>query len=144
VLGDLIAVVAASMYATYLLGTKALRARGLPTLQLMAWITVATAVALLPVVLLSGETLLPRTLHGWMVLLTLAIVSHCGGQTLIAHALAHLPATFSSVALLLQPVLATLFAWVLFGEMLGPIELLGGIAVLIGIAIAGHGSRGTG
>lgn len=139
-LGDMIAVVAASMYATYLLGTKALRTTQQPTLRIMVWVTVATAFAMLPIVLLSGESLIPPTIRGWMVLLTLALVSHCGGQTLIAYALAHLPATFSSVALLLQPVLATLFAWQIFGETLGPVELVGGVSVLAGIALAGRGS----
>jgi drug/metabolite transporter (DMT)-like permease len=139
-LGDALAVIAALMYASYLLGTKSLRAAGHPTLRIMAWVTLATAIALLPVMLLSGERLLPRSLHGWAILVVLALVSHTGGQTLIAYALAHLPATFSSVALLCQPVLATMFAWYLFGETLGPVEFAGGLTVLAGIAIAGRGS----
>jgi drug/metabolite transporter (DMT)-like permease len=140
VLGDAVALTSALMYAGYLIGAKSLRAAGHPTLRIMAWVTLATAVALLPVALLSGETMLPRTLHGWTVLLMLAVISHTGGQTLIAYALAHLPATFSSAALLLQPVLATLFAWLLFDEALGPVEFAGALTVLAGIAIAGRGS----
>jgi drug/metabolite transporter (DMT)-like permease len=40
------------------------------------------------------------------------------------------------VGLLLQPVMAALFAWILLGETLGPLEIAGGIVVLIGIRIA--------
>ena len=141
ILGDALGVVTALFYAGYLLNTKGLREARYPTFVIMAWGTLVTAVALLPVALISGEAMLPQTMHGWIVLLVLALVSHVGGQGLIAYALAHLPATFSSVALLLQPVLATLFAWELFGERLGPLEMAGAIAVLAGIALAGHGSR---
>jgi len=38
--------------------------------------------------------------------------------------------------LLLQPVMAALFAWILLGETLGWFEIAGGIVVLAGIAIA--------
>jgi drug/metabolite transporter (DMT)-like permease len=47
--------------------------------------------------------------------------------------MAHLPATFSSVGLLFQPVMATLFAWLLLGEAVSALQLAGGITVLIGI-----------
>ena len=36
---------------------------------------------------------------------TVALISHAAGQGLIAYALAHLPAAFSSVSLLFQPVI---------------------------------------
>ena len=48
-----------------------------------------------------------------------AIVSQIVGQGLIAYAFAHLPASLSSVSLLIQPVMATLFAWIIFGERVG-------------------------
>jgi drug/metabolite transporter (DMT)-like permease len=47
-----------------------------------------------------------------------------------------LPATLSSVGLLLQPVMAGLFAWILLGETLGAIAIAGAVLVLIGIRIA--------
>jgi len=40
---------------------------------------------------------------------------------------AHLPAAFSSVSLLLQPVLAAIYAWALLGEAVGPMQTLGGL-----------------
>ena len=69
------------------------------------------------------------------------MISHVGGQTLIAFALAYLPATFSSVALLLQPVLAAFIAWMIFQERLTVWQLCGGMLVLIGIAMASRGTR---
>lgn len=71
--------------------------------------------------------------------LGLALVSHVGGQGLIAYALAYLPAAFSSLTLLLQPAVAALLAWLLLGESLGAPQAAGGAIVLLGILVARRG-----
>jgi drug/metabolite transporter (DMT)-like permease len=134
-LGDGLGVITALFYGAYQLAVTTLRAR-MATSTIMAWSGLVTAAVLLPVALLSGEQIFPYTMDGWMKLAGLALISQVAGQSLIAYAMAHLPATFSSVGLLLQPVMAALFAWVLLGEALGPFEIAGGIVVLIGIRIA--------
>lgn len=134
-LGDFFGVVTAMFYAAYQLTVTRLRARA-ATSTIMAWSGLVTAAALLPVALASGEQILPLTPTGWVKLIALAVIAQVVGQSLIAWAMAHLPATFSSVGLLLQPVMAAWFAWVLLGETLGWIEIAGGIVVLIGIFIA--------
>ena len=107
--GDCFGVVAAVFYAGYLLGVSRLRQR-VSTVEVMWWSTLACAAALLPVVLLLDEPLWPQSGRGWAVLLGLAFVSQITGQGLIAYALALLPASFSSVTLLVQPVAAAVFA----------------------------------
>jgi len=139
-LGDGLGVVTALFYAWYLLSVKGLRDRGAGTLQLMAVTTTVTALILLPVALASGEALLPAGAAGWLTLLGLAWISHAGGQGLIAFALAHLPAAFASVGLLLQPVMAALFAGILLGEPLGAVQAAGGALALAGIYLARRGS----
>jgi drug/metabolite transporter (DMT)-like permease len=138
-LGDGLGVVTAMFYAWYLLSVKGLRDRGAATLQLMAVTTTITAAILLPVALLSGEPLLPQTAVGWLKLLGLAWISHAAGQGLIAYALAHLPAAFSAVGLLLQPVIAAGFAWLLLSEPLSVLQCAGGVVVLFGIYLAHRG-----
>ena len=142
-LGDALGVVTAMFYAWYLLSIKGLRDRGAATLQLMAVTTTITAVILLPVALASGELLLPPTGIGWLKLLGLAWISHAAGQGLIAYALAQLPAAFSAVGLLLQPVIAALFAWLLLAEPLSALQCAGGMVVLFGIYLA-HRGRNSG
>jgi len=139
-LGDGFGVVTALFYAWYLLSVKGIRERGVGTLCLMAVTTSITALILLPVALASGEPLLPPTTASWLKLLGLALVSHAAGQGLIAYALAQLPAAFSSVGLLLQPVMAALFAWVILSEPLGALQIAGGLVVLAGIYLARRGS----
>ena len=106
----------------------------------MAMATTLTALLLFPVAIASGETLLPSSARGWLVLVALAWISHCAGQGLIAYSLAHLPAAFSSVSLLLQPVMASFFAYVLLSEPLAPLQIAGGLVVLAGIYLARRGS----
>ena len=89
---------------------------------------------------LSGESFFPFSWQGWLVLLGLAWLVHAGGQGLIAFAMAHLPAAFSSVTLLIQPVTATILAWLLLSEVIGPWQAAGGGLVLAGIFVARRGS----
>ena len=138
--GDALGVVTAMFYAGYILAVKSLRDRGETTLHLMAVTTTITALFLFPAALASGEQMLPSSAFGWWMLIGLALVSHAAGQGLIAYALAHLPAAFSSVGLLFQPVMAALFAWVLLSESLVPLQVLGGLVVLAGIYLARRGS----
>ncbi|HET7672864.1 MAG TPA: DMT family transporter [Burkholderiales bacterium] len=139
-LGDAFGVITALFYAAYILAVKGLRDRGAATLYVMAVATTLTAVLLLPVAAASGEPLLPRSATGWLVLVGLAWVSHCAGQGLIAYSLAHLPAAFSSVGLLLQPVMAAIFAWLILTEPLVPLQIAGGAVVLLGIYLARRGA----
>ena len=133
--GDVLGLITAMFYAGYILSVKRLRSEFSASI-IMACSGVVTSAALLPVALCSGEHLIPESMQGWKPLVGLALVSQVGGQSLIAYALAHLPAAFSSLTLLLQPVMATVFAWLILNETIGPLQALGGVLVLIGIFVA--------
>jgi drug/metabolite transporter (DMT)-like permease len=134
--GDVFGIAAAIFYAGYLLAVSRLRLARATTAQIMVWTSAIGALALLPVALLEDEPFLAQSPSGWAILLALGAVSHAGGQSLIAFALAHLPVGFSGVALLVQPVAAAVFAWTLLGEALGPVQIAGGVVVLLGVALA--------
>jgi len=133
--GDALGVLAAVFYAAYLLSVGRLRAR-CSTAVTMAWSGLGATAGLLAAVAIAGERLLPETPKGWLWVAALALVSQVGGQTLIAYALAHLSMAFSAVSLLVQPLVAALVAWQLFGESLGPWQLAGGLLILAGVALA--------
>jgi drug/metabolite transporter (DMT)-like permease len=139
-MGDALGAITAMFYAGYMLAVKSARDAGATTVRLMAWSTTITAVVLLPVALLSPQPFLPAGAAGWVVLLALALVTQILGQGLIAYAFAHLPASLSSVSLLIQPVVAALVAWWLFGEAVGATQFVGGAVVLAGIWLAKKGS----
>jgi len=139
-LGDGLGVLTALFYAGYQLCVKRLRDTQ-STARIMFASGAACAAALLPVALLMGETILPSSSTGWLVLAGLALVCQFAGQSLIAWAVAHLSASFSSVSLLLQPVAAAAFAWLIFGEALALLQWLGAAAVLAGIWLARRGAQ---
>ena len=133
--GDGLGLVTAMFYAAYQITITRLRTR-MATSTIMAWSGVFMAIPLFAIALLTGEQIFPATAAGWAKLAALAIIAQVAGQSLIAYAMAHLPPTFSSVGLLLQPVMAALYAWMLLGETLGWLAIAGGAAVLAGIRVA--------
>src|SRR5512140_359764 len=135
-MGDALGALTAVFYAGYFLAIKVARDAGASTARLMAWSTTITAIVLLPVALAFPQPMLPHGFGGWMVLVGLALVTQILGQGLIAYAFAHLPASISSVSLLIQPVMASLYAWVLFREAVSPAQWIGGAIVLAGIWLA--------
>ena len=138
-LGDALGIATAVFYAAYFLTVARLRAV-FSTVTVMAWSGASASVLLAILAVLSGEILFAQTAFGWIVLILLALISHAIGQSLIAYALAHLSAAFSSVTLLLQPALAAILAWLILNEPLGPVQTLGAVIILIGILIARRGT----
>lgn len=138
--GDILGLITAVFYAGYILSVKELR-REFSTSTILTWSGLVSSIALLPIAQLSGESLLPASAAGWMVLIALALLSHFGGQGLITFALAKLPAAFTSVVLLVQPIAATIFAWLILGETLGVWQGLGGALALAGIYVARRASQ---
>lgn len=137
--GDGLGIVTAAFYAAYILAVGRLRADW-STASIMAWSALSNTVVLLIAALAAGEAIWPATAAAWAVLAGLALVSHVGGQSLIAFALAHLPASFGSVSLLLQPAVAAVLAWVLLAEPLSAWQGVGGLVILLGIVLARKGT----
>jgi drug/metabolite transporter (DMT)-like permease len=136
--GDATAILAAIFYACYMLSIGHARAR-YSTLRIMVWTTFSAMTCMLPVAFFLEGDMVPVTLFGWGMLLGLALISHVGGQGLVTYALAYLPTAFSSLTLLLQPVVAALLAWLLLGEPVGLMQAIGGVIVLFGILVARRG-----
>ena len=127
-------------YAGYQLSVKHLRGK-FSAATVMSWSGLVSAPVLLLIAIGNGEKLLPNQAAGWLVLITLALVSHVRGQGLIAHAFGHLPASFSSLSLLLQPVVAAVLAWLFFGEGVSPLQATGGTVTLAGLYLANHSRK---
>jgi len=127
--GDILSLLTAISYGSYMLTVKKLR-ETCPPQEIMAWSGLFAVPLMLAVALASGETMATSQLNGWLVLLSLALVSHVAGQGLIAYAFGHLPASLTALNLLLQPVFAAALGWVLLGQALGGQQLLGGAIVL--------------
>ena len=138
--GDLLGIGAGAAYGAYLLVVSRFRHR-LSTSLVMGVTTISCAFALLPVAVLLGEGLTPSTLLAWTILLALALLTHAAGQGLLVFAMKYLPASTSSVTLLLQPVVAACGAWVIFQERLSFWQIVGAGVVLVGIVLCHNATR---
>lgn len=132
--GDVLGLMAGAAYGGYILVVSRLRGR-FSAAMIVAVSTAFCALPLLSLAVALGESLIALTLTGWVILLALGVLTHAGGQGLVAYALKHLPAALSSVTLLIQPVVATVVAWFLFSETLDVWQVTGIAIVLAGILL---------
>jgi drug/metabolite transporter (DMT)-like permease len=134
-LGDLFGIATAFFFGLYFLAVgKARRETGAARITFEAGIV--TSAILLAVALALDGAIVPKTLQGLAALVAMAIVSHAGGQGLLAVALGRLPPTFSSLVIFLEAIVAAFFGWLLLHEPVTPMQMLGGAAILGGIWIA--------
>jgi drug/metabolite transporter (DMT)-like permease len=133
--GDMLALAAAAFYAGYIMLVGWTRKR-FQSSAIMLCSTVSAAVCTLPIARSFEKDFFPATFMGWAILFGLAWMSQAAGQSLITYALGWLPAAFSSLTLLIQPVIAAGIAWVLLGEALTVTQIAGGLIVLAGIVLA--------
>ncbi len=137
--GDAVALGAACFYAGYFVLLARAR-RIFSTGVVMLWSTIAASVCILPVALVFEPAFVPTMVAGWAVVLALGWIVHAGGQGLVAFSMAWLPATFSSLTLLIQPVVAAILASIFLGEPLTVVQAAGGSIVIAGIVLARRGA----
>ena len=134
-LGDFLGVVAGVCYAGYILAASRLR-KNYSSLAINVATCLVGAPLLLAAALAAGQPITPPTPNDWFLMIGLGVVAHACGQGLIVWGLAHLPAAFASVSLLVAPVSAAVLAWLLLAEPLGPVQVAGMALVLAGVQLA--------
>ncbi|PTW59493.1 drug/metabolite transporter (DMT)-like permease [Breoghania corrubedonensis] len=140
--GDIYGIITSIFFGAYFLAVRVARRKSRAGLILYRS-TLVTAAALLVVALIMEDTFLPATWIGAAALVALAVISHTGGQGLLAYALGHLSAAFSSLVIFLEAVAAAFFGWLIFAETLSPLQIAGGGAILAGIWVARPRHRTT-
>jgi len=134
-LGDLLALAGAWAGAGYILIGRRLR----PKLSLTPYIFLVYGMAglvLIAMVLISGQPAFGFSPIIYVYLVLLALLPQLLGHSSFNWALAHLPASYVSIALLGEPVGASILAAILLGELPGGLKLLGIGLILAGILIA--------
>jgi drug/metabolite transporter (DMT)-like permease len=141
-LGNLLSATTALWYALYMLAVGVARRR-LGAGALMLWSSLLGAPLLFAAASALGETVVPAGPGGWAACVGLGIV-HAAGQGAIAWAMGRLPTPTASVVVLVQPVVAAVMGWALFGEAIGPLQGLGAAVALAGVVLAQWASRAKG
>lgn len=95
-----------------------------------------TSLCLFAIALVLEPHILPKSLTGWLAVIALGAVTHAAGQGLLSVALGTLPTVFSSLVIFLEAVIAAVFAWAALGEALTVTQVIGGLAIMVGIWVA--------
>jgi drug/metabolite transporter (DMT)-like permease len=133
--GDALCLLAGALYTVYFVLMTRARAVMAP-IPALALSTIASALPLLIVASLLGETIWPQQ---WGVLIGLALASQVVGQGLMIYALGHLSPLVVGIALLSQPVVAGVVGWVVYDERLGALDFLGAALVAVALVLVRRG-----
>jgi drug/metabolite transporter (DMT)-like permease len=137
-LGNTLAILGAISGSAYFLVGRGLRNQ-LPLLHYV-WMTYGSAaIVLLVAALAGGHTTMSYDPTVWLVLLGLAIGPQLIGHTTINFAMRHFSAVLVTIAILGEPVGSAILAFVVFNEEVAPLQLVGFVGLLIGIAITAIG-----
>lgn len=131
--GDLLVLVAMLLWASYLLVAKRVR-QGMHVSELMAAVTPIGTLALVPIVAVRGGVT-EMTARGWVAVLLLLGLTGVGAHGLIVFAQRHVPVATIGVLQVAQPALAVVWAFVILGETIRAVQVVGMVLVIIGLAL---------
>lgn len=134
-LGDLFALTGSIFIACYILIGKNIRKQ----LDLLPYTYIVYLSA--SIVLFLGNAFItknfltgyPLTTWGWFV--ALAVVPNIMGQSIFSWALKHVKATVVSISILGEPVGATILTFIIWGQVPGMCQILGGILIIMGLVM---------
>lgn len=132
--GDLLAVGNLFVFAAFFLFAKRARAEGTHTVALTAWQTAIAAVVIAPALLFVTPRV-PSTGNQWLLLAALAL-GPGSGHLLVNWAHRRISAALSALVLTTVPVLASLWAYLVFDEPFGPAHFVGMGMVVSAVELA--------
>ncbi|MGE0058163.1 MAG: DMT family transporter [Dehalococcoidia bacterium] len=131
--GDLFALLGAIFAAGYILVGRIARTEGAPLREYISVSYPSGAVILVLLALVSGESFTGYSTETYGLLLLLALGPQLIGHTALNRSLGHLPAVTVAIAILGEPIGASILATTLLGEPPSVVEAVGGVILLIGV-----------
>jgi drug/metabolite transporter (DMT)-like permease len=142
-LGAGLALVGAIAIAIYLVVGRKLRAR-LPLLPYIWLVYGCAALFTILMVLLSRTPIAGYSTSSYFWIVLLALVPQLIGHTSFNYALRYLSATYISIAAQLEPIGSAFVAFLVFGEIPLPLQMVGSAAIIVGVALATFGQSRAG
>jgi DME family drug/metabolite transporter len=130
-LGAVFSVVAAVSYAGMIICGRFLASVYHP-LQVMS-VTFGAGTLLLVLINVASGMVVVHTAQGWLLVLYLGLVPTACAYWLFQMGLRSVSATAASIVSLLEPVVAAILAWVLFGETLAGTGIIGAALLIVSI-----------
>jgi len=105
-------------------------------------VTLLGVVGIMPLTFTTNDTVIAGLTTSWVVpVIALGVVATAVAYTLGIMGIAQLRPRFASLVGLSEVMFAVLAAWVLLGEAMTPVQAIGGLIVLAGLALARQGDR---
>ena len=133
--GNLLAIAGAIGAAGYLLAGRKLRV-SMDTFRYITMVYSVTAILLLLIALISGNSLVGYTPKTYLLLFAIAMIPQVIGHTSLNWALKYFSATAVAVIILGEPIGASILALAILGEKLSLVKVGGGVIILIGAIVA--------
>jgi drug/metabolite transporter (DMT)-like permease len=143
-LGDLYAILGAVFAAGYFLVGRSLRAGGESWLSYVTFVYSVSAVILIAFAAASGEAFTGYSTRTYAFLVFLALVPQLIGHTALNRSLGYMPAIAVTIAVLGEPVGATILGVIVLSEEPTPVEIAGALLVLGGVYVGLRGSARAG
>ncbi|OUB80925.1 DMT family transporter [Bacillus wiedmannii] len=132
--GDMLAFLTSFFYALFLLTVYKVRERVSASI-IMFVSAFGSAVTIFISMIFTEGIYIPSSSLEWLPLMGLAIFSQILGQGLLSYCLGKVNVVLSSILVLLQPIVAAIYAWFIFTQKLTIVEVIGMVIALIGIYI---------
>ncbi|MBF8435943.1 DMT family transporter [Halanaerobiaceae bacterium Z-7014] len=130
--GDTLAIMAAFFAGLYLFSGRSLRKKLDYFPYIYTVYTYATAFLLIAVIF-SGYSFTGYSQTNWLLFIGLALGPTVIGHSVLNLAVRYVPATLVSTTIIGEPVLTSLLAWILLGDKIPPLTIVGGTFIIYGL-----------
>ena len=132
--GDFLALVNALTWTIYFISSKRRRVDGVDTWQFLFGVSVIQVFVVVPYALLTSNDILQITWRDLGFLIAMTVFSGTIGHSFMLWAQKYVDASVSSLILLLGPVISSAGAWLVYGQQISLVQVIGGAIVLASLA----------
>ena len=132
--GDCLALVNALTWTFYFIASKRRRVDGVDTWQFLYGVSVIQACVVVPYALVVSNDILQITWRDLGFLIAMTLFSGTIGHSFMLWAQKYVDASVSSLILLLGPVISSTGAWLVYGQKISVMQVVGGLIVLTSLA----------
>ena len=131
-MGDIVAILSGLMVTAYVITVKRIRGR-LSTGLVMFWTSIVSLMGMGVFGILFQESFWPLTANDWFSVLGQGLLVHVMGQGFLAYSFGKIPASYGALVMLLASVMAAFLGWLIYGEALSFMKIIGVSIILVSI-----------
>ena len=139
--GDLLLIVSGIIWAFFMIYNKNLVMTGQGTLQSLTWILPVTLLPMLPFIVSSASQIPALPAQAWLAIIYTAIVCWIIPYYLWLEGLKHISASTSTILLLSEILVATAISYILLGEVLTVVSVIGAVFIVLAIVLVSYRSE---